>query len=382
MKEIQNGTDELCANDDVQNNATISVNKTFNYKKFVFWLVITALIVGVAVAVCFWIIPKTSAQNNVAADGKLTGAYRVSKSVYIDCDEFTSQDVSLEPYYFINHNILTWSVVGEQETNENLMTDIGAFSELELNEENFDSYFKTKGGWSDGLSPKKLRRENQNAWSVVCKWNDNLFFYLMRQKSGDFYICRGFAEGGRKMGAVQKLTVDEGFCATVTEIEKAKNGEMQLAIFVKPFENEQLRKSGEKFRIVTSLYSFHTPDFEVGDELWIGWNGEIREIYPPEIVSVSSIFKLSETAKKAVENGRPAFDAEVQEIYEDSVIIKPFPGEDISEGLISVGLSQLSDEEKLRVKVGTKLRIEYDGVLLYSYPAQIGGQYDIYILEE
>lgn len=358
------------------------IKSVLHYKKPAFWVVIAAVVVCVAVAVCFLTDPKPLNDKNAASDIGLTGVYNVGENVFIDVDKFTSQDVTIEPYYFINHNLLTWSVVGEQKTNENLMTDLGALSVVKLNEGNFDSYFKTEGIWNDGLSPKKLRKENQNAWSVVCKWNYNLFFYLMQQKNGDFYICRGFAEGGRTIGAVQKLTVDEGFCATVTEIEKTANGEMQMAIFVEPFVDEQLRKSGDKFRIVTSIYSFYIPDLKVGDELWIGWNGAIREIYPPEIVSVSSIFKLSQTAKKAEENGRPAFNAEVQEVYENTVVVKPFEGEDIGEGLILVGLSGLSDDEKTCVTVGTKLRIEYDGVLLYSYPAQIGGQYEVYILED
>lgn len=358
------------------------IKAVLNYKKPAFWVIIIAAIVCIASAVCFLTDPKGSSDRSAAvqADAELTGLYTVSKNIYED-NSFSSY-IDIEPYYFVNNNVLTWSVVGEAETNENKMTDLGALSTLTLDKENFDSYFKNTEVWVGGMNPEKLRQNNVKAWSVVCKWNYNLFFYLLRQENGDFYLCRGFAEDGRTIRAVQKLIPDDGFKATVTEVERSQDGQTDAAIFVKPFEDEELSKSGDSFRIDRSLYSFYTPDFEVGDEVWIGCDGSIREVYPPELASVNGIFKLSDNAKKADETVNPTFNATVVEVYEKTIRVKPFAGEPIDEGEIMVGTSVMSETDRARLQAGTTVQVVYDGTILSTYPAQLGKEFAVYILEE
>lgn len=360
------------------------IKSVLNYKKSAFWVVIVALIACVLLAVCFLTNPKSFSEKDLSISSKanITGMYIVNQITYTDDGMFTADEDGIMPHYFIDNNVLTWSVVGEPETNENNMTDIGALTPIKLDKGNFDSYFKKQGNWSEKLSPETIRKNNKRAWSTVCKWNYGLFFYLLEQENGDFYICRGFSEGERTIRAIQKLTAEQGFCATVLEVNKAADGKTDVSILVEPFEGEQVRNSGDKISVMTGLLAFKTPDFKVGDEVWIDWSGGIQEIYPPQLVSVNGIFKLRDSAKKAEENGTPAFNATVVEMYETSVFVKPFEGEPIGEGLISVGISDMQQSDRKRLQVGTKVRIEYDGTLLYTYPAQLGRKYAIYILEE
>lgn len=360
------------------------IKSVLNYKKPAFWIIVIAVIACVAVAVCFLTDPQSENEKiqmyRSAAD--LTGVYNVSENIYADGEYFALDDTLLEPYYFINNNVLTWSAVGEAETNENKMTDLGALSNIALDKDNFDSFFRTSEAWASGMSTEKLREGNAKAWSVVCKWNYNLFFYLLQQENGDFYLCRGFAEDGRTIRAVHKLTVKEGLRATVTEIQKSQDGQLDVAIFIKPFEDEELSKSGDRFRVNHSIYSFYTPAFEVGDEVWLDWSGTVREVYPPELVSVNGIFKLSDNAKKADESVNPAFYATVVEVYEKAILVEPFAGEPIGEGEIMVGTAVMSETERAKLQVGTEVQVVYDGYILTTAPAQIGKEFAVYILEE
>ena len=143
------------------------------------------------------------------------------------------------------------------------------------------------------------------------------------------------------------------FIATILEINDGN-------VMVKPKENSWVLDSSDKI-------SFGTDDLEkievkVGDAVKITFNGVVMESYPAQIYASSwEIYN-----DKDVEC---YFTAEVLEIDENSVLVEPLTGDNIS-GIDKVAFNT-ANLPKLDIKVGSKIKVTYNGQVMYSYPAQI-----------
>lgn len=84
------------------------------------------------------------------------------------------------------------------------------------------------------------------------------------------------------------------------------------------------------------------------------------------------------------ENVNESFNATVVENHEGWVLVEPFEDEweRRSSNLIEVPQNVVSTQPVPELKVGSKIRIVYNGEILESYPAQLGKVFAIYLLEE
>jgi len=73
------------------------------------------------------------------------------------------------------------------------------------------------------------------------------------------------------------------------------------------------------------------------------------------------------------------FDATVSEIEENRILVKPDDWRMTS--LISISVKMTNNNDTPLLKVGDKVRIAYDGVILETYPAMLGEFYGIELLE-
>ena len=85
--------------------------------------------------------------------------------------------------------------------------------------------------------------------------------------------------------------------------------------------------------------------------------------FPENFKSIDTLWKIEfiETLS--------SFKAIVLEINENSVLVRPSAGSDIS-GVDKVEFSTANLPE-LDIKVGSKIKVTYNGQVMYSYPAQI-----------
>ena len=68
-----------------------------------------------------------------------------------------------------------------------------------------------------------------------------------------------------------------------------------------------------------------------------------------------------------------SFNATVLEVDDYALLVRPFDGEGIlrSADRISIGRSQISKDCMAKIKVGTNIRVLYDGDIQETYPAGI-----------
>ncbi len=85
-----------------------------------------------------------------------------------------------------------------------------------------------------------------------------------------------------------------------------------------------------------------------------------------------------------VTNQNPYFNATVLEVYENSVLVEPYENEEIrkSSDKISVSTSVISTNPVPKLKKGMEIRVVYNGVVMETYPASLGGVFAIYELDK
>ncbi len=103
-------------------------------------------------------------------------------------------------------------------------------------------------------------------------------------------------------------------------------------------------------------------DAEIGSIVEITFNGFVEETYPPRIGATDWQVYDGEYMEYF-------FIAEILEIDENSVLVKPIKGDNIS-GIDIVAFST-KNLPNLDIKVGSKVKVTYNGQVMYSYPAQI-----------
>lgn len=142
------------------------------------------------------------------------------------------------------------------------------------------------------------------------------------------------------------------FVATILETNDG-------SVMVKPKENSWVLGSSDKISFATD--DLEKIDARVGDVVSVTFNGVVMESYPAQIYASS--WGIVE------QSGDCCFVAEVLEIHENSVLVKPSAGSDIS-GVDKVEFST-ANLPKLDIKVGSIIKVIYNGQVMYSYPAQI-----------
>ena len=91
----------------------------------------------------------------------------------------------------------------------------------------------------------------------------------------------------------------------------------------------------------------------------------------------------SKTQSKPKENQNPYFEATVIEIYENSVLVEPDQEYYDSVGdSVTVSTDIISKNPLPDLKKGHKIRVVYNGEILYTYPAIINDVFAIYLLDQ
>ncbi len=84
------------------------------------------------------------------------------------------------------------------------------------------------------------------------------------------------------------------------------------------------------------------------------------------------------------EAANPYFNATVLEVYEKSVLVEPFEGEEElpSADQFVVNTDVVSTNEVPQMEEGTTIRVVYNGDIAESYPAQINTVFAIYLVDD
>ena len=157
------------------------VKSVLNYKKPAFWIVIVALIICIAVAVCFLTNPidNTFKGTPLVFDGTESYVFYASKFVY------GVKDLVDDKSEFRLYGDMTFASEGCEGLEED-----GKMSEITLKEDNFDIFFKADGK----KIAQKIRENNRRAWMIDCdtvhflygetRWSN----ILLEQNNGTYYL--------------------------------------------------------------------------------------------------------------------------------------------------------------------------------------------------
>lgn len=167
------------------------VKNVLNYKKPAFWIVVTAVILSVGLAVGF----LTNPINKPNYKAPFECVYEAKEILYdqtIYSFTYIPNDW-LVRFYATEDTLYVKNDVMAQRENETWVT-LDGFAEIELTKENFDNYFRREGdtvaGWhDDGNSASKARKNNFKAWRVI---DGRYMYYLLQQNDGSVYIACGY----------------------------------------------------------------------------------------------------------------------------------------------------------------------------------------------
>ncbi len=102
-------------------------------------------------------------------------------------------------------------------------------------------------------------------------------------------------------------------------------------------------------------------DAKVGNIVKITFNGFIEEMYPPQIYA---------TNLQVCDDTAYSFDATILEINENSVLVGPIGDGDGISGVDKVEF-KTANLPPIDIKMGSIVKVTYNGQVMYSYPAQI-----------
>ena len=74
------------------------------------------------------------------------------------------------------------------------------------------------------------------------------------------------------------------------------------------------------------------------------------------------------------------FEAVVKEVTEETILVMPVAGSDEAGVAMEIGLLVVKTDVIPAVKVGDRVRIDYDGVITRSIPGQLGEVYSFEII--
>lgn len=163
------------------------VKRVLNYKKPAFWSVIVAVIISIILGVCFLTNPK---EQLFHVPEPFAHSYRVESISYDAAHYSFAYTPETTPLYNLTSDY-TLMILEDKKSNEWLQA--GGFAKTELNEGNFDEYFRIDESWN-GTSVSELRKNNEKAWKVVVSPDipNSVFYYLMLQENGDVYLTYGY----------------------------------------------------------------------------------------------------------------------------------------------------------------------------------------------
>ena len=165
------------------------VKSVLHYRKPAFWVVLAAVLLCVAVAVCFLTNPK--APSLEVLPHIHSHSYVVAEVTYQDgMYSFTVTPGENAPIYAITEDMTLASQ--KEVTADGIWAELGKLEETELTKENFDDLFVTPASWADGAAAEKIRGNTANAWKLL--YRQEMFYYVLQQKNGELYLACGYQE--------------------------------------------------------------------------------------------------------------------------------------------------------------------------------------------
>lgn len=291
-----------------------------------------------------------------------------------------------------------WPII----TTHSSMYDIGELKKVDLKKEKFEDLF-TNAQWSDGYSLKSLIKDNKNAF-FVGDYGHNRIYYLLEQKNGAIYIAQGYSDTNNiryvfEMEAVSDILTENTGVYTYVDSPESISPTLNLNYTEKTFTFSYSGFSSYIARgeFVTSGKNIICKT-EDGKYNYVFEKSDNAYIFDADKSSPIPKYKYSENSEPvspvpdkalfkkltASEGLNPYFNATVFEVGENTVTVKPFDDSDElkSSDKFIISTDVISTNPVPEMKIGTQIRIVYNGNIQETYPAKISDVFAIYLLSE
>ncbi len=273
------------------------VKSVLNYKKPAFWIILIALILCVAAAVCFLTDPVGS--NDITP-----GVYNIDSTLYQEDLRYDGvpQYVIAPGQYILHNNNLYW------DDGTTIIAD-GQMTPYDLSNRELRDYLRVDSWWKTFFHHVPTISD-----ALWLRQDNGSFFVWFQTTNGETYLARGVEDYGERYDWFDDDTLISHLCR-LTKDENAE--EKELAWFdatvvkstttwitVEPDPGSAERNSSD--RIEVSLYWHHSDDrghatgilgeFQVGDRVRIVYDGQIQETYPARISNTHSVTMLDAPA--------------------------------------------------------------------------------------
>lgn len=167
------------------------VKSVMHYKKPALWILLAAILLCIAAAVCFLTdppMPTLDALPLVHSHG-----YTVAEKTYVSKN--LKEDQFVNSHFRITQNMALDIKLNHIAVSYNGWVSFGQLTEFDLTKENFDDLFAT-AGWNGKHNAGSLRKNNAHAWQVI--YNQENLYYVLQQKNGDVYLAAGYYDASEK----------------------------------------------------------------------------------------------------------------------------------------------------------------------------------------
>lgn len=216
-----------------------------NRKKKTPWIIFIIVIAAAAIAICFFASPakpKTAPAGTQATGEQPSESFAVQSIVYEATQYSFGYTPETAPRYRITPNFNLASkgdILMANESHDEWLT-CGILEETVLSRDNFDRCFAEDiqpGIWMDA-NAASLRQENQKAWRVLVAENPNsVFYYLLRQKNGDYYLAYGYRGEDNEPASVRwlfKLRTDTNDTSEATALVAGTSYVTSACLYMNP----------------------------------------------------------------------------------------------------------------------------------------------------
>lgn len=383
------------------------VRRVLCYKKPGFWLVLTAAVVCVLVAVCFLTDPVTPSQNVLPCVH--SHSYGVVEVTYES--GYTNYSMVAQvntPSYAVRDDM---TLLSRGEYGDG-WTELGTLEEAKLSRQTFDQLFYNENGWKKGESAASIRRNTAKVWSLI--YEQEVLYYLIQQENGELFLAYGYYDYTEKNDAgsddtairwLYRLAVDpEGSYGIVV-----RSGEYVIPVTLfpagtavgnynraihwltiesnlddtVPFRVYRNGKEEHSFYTVVDAKTYEPLNFIIPSGLdpqtYLFQNADPEREYivignvPSDDEGVLWCFGV-----RFAQSGNPVLKGTILAIQDGYFLVEPVPGSRENGPLQVPMVSMVPSPEP---QVGDVLRIEYDGMIQKTDPGRLKQVYRISVEE-
>ena len=262
------------------------VKTVLNYKKPAFWIILIALILCIAAAVCFLTDP-------VGNSAIIPGVYNIDTTLYQEELRYDggSQYVIAPGQYILNDNAL-------YRNNGDTVVAYGQMTPYDLTNRELNGYLQVDSWWKTFFH--HIPTISEALW---LRMDSGRFYVWFQTTTGETFLGTGEEDYSERytesddthISQLCRLSRDDNaeepalasFIATVVETADAW-------ITVEPAEGTTEQNSADRIQVSLNTNSGDgiPEDIQAGDKVKIVYDGQIQETYPARIANVYSIEKI------------------------------------------------------------------------------------------